>query len=1121
MPEGKQQESGSNSAADSSSGKANTGAAAPAVAAVAGEGSAPKDATPQGTGSSGSSVATDAPGAPAAASTGASTSSGEVAGSAVAGSTTGHQQSSAPHHQQGGAPHHQYNNYYTNSNPGKPYNNKQYNNSNGRQNNYNNNNGGVAPGGNSNRQHYNNNNTGRKGSVYSNQQKLNHNSQSQYNAYNQYPQNMYQYAYYGNPYGYNAQMVPGMPPVQAYTQAQAQLSSPQPAHAQTTQQQHPPSFTSSKIKITDKDGKQIDLEDKKKQSQASTPVSSPAQAAATPVSSATSTTTTTPKATNASVAEAPAKVASPAISASSPVVAAAATTSVPAAGAGSSAPAASAKLSIAEEFKRKIQERAAKAAQAQKKPEAKEEPSVEAAVVEPKAETKAETKVETKAEVKVEEPKVEPPKEEPKVVEEVKVEEPKVIQETKPEEPKIEEAQAEPKEEAKEVQDEIKPEESKIETTESESENKDQSESNAITSIHDTKDDADTTLDGDTTEESNEADVSTETLVEDDGFTLSNFFAMVSEASPIKDPFSHVYPEGIQGPDSKWKLESNNYRYDPVFLMQFRDVTNVTVDIEWKNKLESLGITGNKNRGGSNQSSRGGNQMGKFGNNNNNSMGGNRFNNGPLSRGGQFNDGRQNSRNGSKRRGGSSGGPRDKSTRKGQSKRGRDSKDGKEEPSKPVEEVKPLVKSENRWMPRSRAKKTEVNLAPDGSEILETEDIERKVKSLLNKLTLEMFEQITDDIMKIANQSKWEEDAKTVRQIISLTFAKACDEPYWSSMYAQFCAKMCKEMSDEIKDVSIIKNGEIVSGGDLARRILLATCQVEYEKGWTDKLPTNEDGSPLEPEMMSDEYYVMAAAKRRGLGLVKFIGHLYILNMLNDQVILLCLRDQSSNTEDPSEDRLENLAQLIKTVGARLEAKEKTKAALNFVFDNVQTILETCKLASRIKFMLMDLIDLRNANWVSAKSESGPKTIQEIHDEAELKKFEDEKANAERRRKNKMNDSRSNSSRAGSTWGSMNNKKDLRTPPQKDSRGFTSVSRAQSSRQNLASESNSAHLSPRDNSKRTDSIQSAANIFAALGDGEGEEEDHEDEAEAETPDVEAETEADVENTEEKEEEADV
>ena len=105
----------------------------------------------------------------------------------------------------------------------------------------------------------------------------------------------------------------------------------------------------------------------------------------------------------------------------------------------------------------------------------------------------------------------------------------------------------------------------------------------------------------------------------------------------------------------------------------------------------------------------------------------------------------------------------------------------------------------------------------------------------------------------------------------------------------------------------------------------------EYEKGWTDKLPTNPDGSPLEPEMMSDEYYAMAAAKRRGLGLVKFIGHLYNLNMLNDHVIYVCLKDQTKNTVDPSDDSLENLTQLIQTVGPKLDSNERTRTMLKIV----------------------------------------------------------------------------------------------------------------------------------------------------------------------------------------------
>lgn len=963
----------------------------------------------------------------------------------------------------------------------KPY--KHYN----RQN-YNGNNNGNSINNSGNRQHYNN----RKG--YN--QKINHNNQ--YNNYNSYPPNMYAYGYYPSPYGYAAApMVPGMPPMQSFQQPPY---SPLPG---------------GKVKITTKEGKQIDLEEKKKLSNASnTPISSPLQGTASPVTSHIS--PVVPAATSyASVAAAEEKPKEPVSvsSSTSPATSSAASSSATASPTTASPqPAASTgKLSVAEEFKRKILERAAKASTAQKKEEPKAEapkatipkteaPNVATPVAEahkedaPKASTSvAETAKEEApkvtapvAETAMEEtPKVEQPKVEEPKVEEPKVEEPKV-EEPKVEEPKVGISNIE---EPSTTQQEAKIEEPKEEPVQKSGdlitgEPKEPVEAVVGDSVE-AKDDEESKDDIKDTEDSESKALETEeTEPKDEGPTISQFFEKLHTSSDIDDPFAVTYPSPFVGVDSKWKSETKKYRYDPQFLIQFRDVLQFPLDNEWKSKLENLGIVSTVNkRGAGSQSSRG---MNKFGN----SMSG-RFN-GPMSGRGQFNDGRTNSRSGSKRRGGS-GGPRDKSTRKGnQSKRGGRDRDYHDD--KPAEDVKPLEKSANRWVPRSKAKKTEAKLAPDGSEILESEEIERKVKSLLNKLTLEMFEPITDDILNLANQSKWEDNAKTVREIISLTFAKACDEPYWSSMYAQFCAKMCTQMSDEIKDVNIcLKNGEFAKGGDLARRILLTTCQTEYEKGWTDKLPTNEDGTPLEPEMMSDEYYIMAAAKRRGLGLVKFIGHLYILNMLNDQVILLCLRDQSSNTKDPSEDSLENLTQLVNTVGARLETTDKNRAVLNFVFDNIQTILDNCKLSSRIKFMLMDLQDLRSAKWKSAKEEAGPKTIQEIHNDAEIKKLEDEKAAAERRRKNKSNDSRSNSSRGGSSWGNQSKKSEPRAPT-KDSRGFTSVqsSRSQSNRPNNASEQAASHLSPRENSKRTESIQSNANIFAALGEGDDEENNDDD-----------------------------
>ncbi|EGV60242.1 ARM repeat-containing protein [Yamadazyma tenuis ATCC 10573] len=457
-------------------------------------------------------------------------------------------------------------------------------------------------------------------------------------------------------------------------------------------------------------------------------------------------------------------------------------------------------------------------------------------------------------------------------------------------------------------------------------------------------------------------------------------------------------------------------------------------------------------------------------------------------RGGQY-DGRQGSRNGSKRRGGST---RDKSKRNNQSKR----RDDEGKSTIPPEDVKPLEKSANRWVPKPKTSEgDQVNLAPDGvTVILNEEEVERKVKRSLNKLTLEMFEPITDDILKITEQSRWEDDAKTVKQVISLTFAKATDEPYWSSMYAQFCAKMCKMIPDDVSVKETTRDGkEIeVSGGSLARRLLLTTCQQEYEKGWSDKVPFQSDGAPL--AMMSDEYYEAAKAKRRGLGLVKFIGQLYLLNMLTDKVVVYCLTNLSKNVEDPSEDSLESLAQLVTAIGPKFEQSERNRNLMQVVFENIQKILDTLKLSSRIKFMLMDLKDLRNAGWVSSNTDQGPKTIKEIHDDAEIKRLEDEKAANERRRKNKGGDSRSNSSRAGSNWGSQPKRVEStsKLTPVKDSKGFTAVSRSQSSR--LGESSN---LSPREGSKRSESLQSATNIFAALGG----EEDHEHEPEHEHEEV--------------------
>jgi hypothetical protein len=53
---------------------------------------------------------------------------------------------------------------------------------------------------------------------------------------------------------------------------------------------------------------------------------------------------------------------------------------------------------------------------------------------------------------------------------------------------------------------------------------------------------------------------------------------------------------------------------------------------------------------------------------------------------------------------------------------------------------------------------------------------ERKVKGLLNKLTMEKFASISDRIIAWANKSEKEKDGRTLILVIRLVFGKAMDE---------------------------------------------------------------------------------------------------------------------------------------------------------------------------------------------------------------------------------------------------------------------------------------------------------------------------------------------------------
>jgi translation initiation factor 4G len=321
------------------------------------------------------------------------------------------------------------------------------------------------------------------------------------------------------------------------------------------------------------------------------------------------------------------------------------------------------------------------------------------------------------------------------------------------------------------------------------------------------------------------------------------------------------------------------------------------------------------------------------------------------------------------------------------------------------EPVQPLEMSANRWTRKVPA--TE----PDSPEV-----VERKVKGLLNKLTMEKFDSISDQIINWANKSENEKDGRTITQVIKLVFEKAIDEVARSEMYARLCRKMMERISPNVQDDGI-KNteGKPIAGGQLFRKHLLSRCQEDFERGWAAKdaaasaaaAKASEDEAAKkaaettgEAELYSEEHYIAQKVRRRGLGLIQFIGELYKLQMLTERIMHECIKKLLGNVDNPEEEEIESLCRLLTTVGQLLD-NVKARAHMDIYFSRMKELIKSSNVSSRMHFMLQvriitfprlflwkdflithlqDLIELRERKWIPRNQVAAPATIAQIHE---------------------------------------------------------------------------------------------------------------------------------------------
>uniref|UniRef100_A0A8C4H279 Eukaryotic translation initiation factor 4 gamma, 3a n=1 Tax=Dicentrarchus labrax TaxID=13489 RepID=A0A8C4H279_DICLA len=287
-----------------------------------------------------------------------------------------------------------------------------------------------------------------------------------------------------------------------------------------------------------------------------------------------------------------------------------------------------------------------------------------------------------------------------------------------------------------------------------------------------------------------------------------------------------------------------------------------------------------------------------------------------------------------------------------------------------------LKKSENAWKPGLKRE-----IPADDPEIQKTQELFRKVRSILNKLTPQKFNQLMKQVTDLTIDTE-----ERLKGVIDLVFEKAIDEPSFSVAYGNMCrclATLRVPMTD--------KPNTTVN----FRKLLLNRCQKEFEKDKVDDVvferrqkELDSAASATERERLQEELEeAKDKARRRSIGNIKFIGELFKLKMLTEAIMHDCVVKLLKNHDQES---LECLCRLLTTIGKDLDF-EKAKPRMDQYFNQMEKIVKERKTSSRIRFMLQDIIDLRLHNWVSRRADQGPKTIEQIHKEAKIEEQEEQR----------------------------------------------------------------------------------------------------------------------------------
>ena len=246
-----------------------------------------------------------------------------------------------------------------------------------------------------------------------------------------------------------------------------------------------------------------------------------------------------------------------------------------------------------------------------------------------------------------------------------------------------------------------------------------------------------------------------------------------------------------------------------------------------------------------------------------------------------------------------------------------------------------------------------------GGEEMTTAVVLKTVRGLLNKMTPSKHDKLFAQIENLLIDTE-----ERLAGVIQLFFEKAISEPFFAPTYA----KMCQSLSQKAVLSSSTDGEKTVS----FRNLLLAQCKKEFDRDGADLIgfdekkteihsaKTEENKTKLKMELQD----LVDKNRRRVLGNITFIGELFRVGTISEEVIHRCIRRLITN---PGEQEMEKLCVLMTTIGKDLDSSSNQNSSdvMNSHFRTLESMAVDLKLSNRIRFMITDLTELRSRQWQS------------------------------------------------------------------------------------------------------------------------------------------------------------